>query len=71
MTMAMGGLDPALSMAENYRVFAREAHGRSPAYESLAYSVARPRWPHAAGVRRRARSVAALVCMIGMTTLRE
>jgi hypothetical protein len=40
MTMAMGGLDPALSTAENYRVFAREAHGRSPAYEALAYSVA-------------------------------
>jgi hypothetical protein len=38
--MAMGGLDPRLSIAENYRVFGREAHGRSPAYESLAASVA-------------------------------
>jgi hypothetical protein len=38
--MAMGGLDAAVSTAENYRVFAREAHGRSPAYELLAESVA-------------------------------
>jgi hypothetical protein len=38
--MAMGGLDPAVTAAGNYRVFAREAHGRSPAYESLAWAVA-------------------------------
>jgi hypothetical protein len=38
--MAMGGLDPRRSTAENYRIFGREAHGRSPAYESLAASVA-------------------------------
>ena len=38
--MALGGLDPRLSTAENYRVFGREARGRSPAYESLAASVA-------------------------------
>src|SRR5215472_19001278 len=38
--MAMGGLDPRRGTAENYRVWAREAHGRSPAYESLAGSVA-------------------------------
>jgi hypothetical protein len=38
--MAMGGLNPAVSLAENYRVWGREAHGRSPAYESLAMSVA-------------------------------
>ena len=38
--MAMGGLDPRRSTAENYRVWGREAHGRSPAYESLAGSVA-------------------------------
>jgi hypothetical protein len=38
--MAMGGLDPQRSTAENYRIFGREAHGRSPAYESLAASVA-------------------------------
>ena len=38
--MAMGGLDPRRSTAENYRVWGREAHGRSPAYESLAASVA-------------------------------
>jgi hypothetical protein len=38
--MAMGGLDPQLSIAENYRRFGREAQGRSPAYESLAASVA-------------------------------
>jgi hypothetical protein len=36
----MGGLDPRRSTAENYRTFGREAHGRSPAYESLAVSVA-------------------------------
>jgi hypothetical protein len=38
--MAMGGLDPRRSTAENYRIFGREAHGRSPAYEALAASVA-------------------------------
>jgi hypothetical protein len=38
--MAMGGLDPRRSAAENYRAFSREARGRSPAYESLAASVA-------------------------------
>jgi hypothetical protein len=37
----MTGHDPAKSIAENYREFARlEAHGRSPAYETLAESVA-------------------------------
>jgi len=38
--MAMGGADPRRSTAENYRAFSREASGRSPAYESLAESVA-------------------------------
>jgi len=38
--MAMGGLDPRRSTAENYRVFGREARGRSPAYESLGAAVA-------------------------------
>jgi hypothetical protein len=38
--MTMGGLDPAISTAENYRVWATEAHGLSPAYESLAAAVA-------------------------------
>src|ERR1700761_8379943 len=38
--MTMGGLDPAISTAENYRVFAREAQGRSPAYVRLAQEVA-------------------------------
>jgi hypothetical protein len=38
--MTMGGLNPAVSIAENYRTFAREAHGLSPAYESLASAVA-------------------------------
>jgi hypothetical protein len=38
--MAMGGLDPRRSTAENYRMFGREARGRSPAYESLAAAVA-------------------------------
>jgi hypothetical protein len=36
----MGGLDPRRTTAENYRRFGREARGRSPAYESLAASVA-------------------------------
>jgi len=38
--VAIGGLDPRLGTAENYRVFGREARGRSPVYESLAASVA-------------------------------
>jgi hypothetical protein len=37
----MTGHDPAKGISDNYREFARlEAHGRSPAYESLAESVA-------------------------------
>jgi len=36
----MHGHDPTRSAAENYREFAEDAHGRSPAYESLAGSVA-------------------------------
>jgi len=36
----MHGHDLALSAAENYRAFAEDAHGRSPAYESLARLVA-------------------------------
>jgi Uncharacterized protein conserved in bacteria (DUF2332) len=35
-----GAAELAASTAENYRAFAREAHGRSPAYESLTVSVA-------------------------------
>jgi hypothetical protein len=38
--MSIGGLDPQRSTADNYRVFGREAHGRSPAYESLSAAVA-------------------------------
>jgi hypothetical protein len=38
--MAMGGLDPAISLADNYRVWAREARGRSPAYATLSNAVA-------------------------------
>src|SRR5947208_11290605 len=38
--MSMGGLDPAISLAENYRVWAQEAQGRSPAYVELSSSVA-------------------------------
>src|SRR5215475_7614211 len=38
--MSIGGHDSLLSTAENYRAFAREAHSRSPAYESLANAVA-------------------------------
>jgi hypothetical protein len=38
--MTLGGLDPAISTAENYREWAREARGRSPAYDSLATLVA-------------------------------
>jgi hypothetical protein len=38
--MTMGGLDPRASIAENYRMFGREARGRSPLYEALAASVA-------------------------------
>jgi hypothetical protein len=36
----MSGHDPAKSVADNYREFASDAHGRSPAYESLAAAVA-------------------------------
>src|SRR6266567_4163452 len=36
----MHGHDLGLSAAENYRAFAQDAHGRSPAYECLAASVA-------------------------------
>ncbi len=36
----MGGLDPAISLAENYRVWGREARGRSPAYVTLSNAVA-------------------------------
>ena len=36
----MSGHDPTASTAENYRAFAAEAHGRSPAYEELARAVA-------------------------------
>ncbi|HEY1321722.1 MAG TPA: DUF2332 domain-containing protein [Streptosporangiaceae bacterium] len=38
--MAMSGHDPTLSAEENYRQFGQDARGRSPAYESLARSVA-------------------------------
>jgi hypothetical protein len=38
--MTLGGLDPAISTADNYRKWAREARGRSPAYDSLATLVA-------------------------------
>ncbi len=38
--MSLGGNDFKVGMAENFRMFAREAHGRSAAYESLAESVA-------------------------------
>jgi hypothetical protein len=36
----MGGLDPQLSIADNYRAWGRDARGHSPAYEMLSYSVA-------------------------------
>ena len=36
----MGGLDPAISLAENYRVWGLEAQGRSPAYVTLSNAVA-------------------------------
>jgi hypothetical protein len=36
----MGGLDPQLSIANNYRAWGRDARGHSPAYEMLSYSVA-------------------------------
>ena len=36
----MHGHDLSATAAENYRAFAAEARGRSPAYESLAASVA-------------------------------
>ena len=35
----MGGTDPVVGTAENYRRWAREARGLSPAYESLANAV--------------------------------
>jgi hypothetical protein len=38
--MSMGGHDPAASTPDNYRVFAREAIGRSSHYERLANDVA-------------------------------
>ena len=38
--MATDGLDSAAGTAERYREFAREAHGRSAAYEALAGAVA-------------------------------
>jgi hypothetical protein len=38
--MSMDGLDPAISLAENYRVWGREAQGRSPAYVTLSNAVA-------------------------------
>ncbi|HEY2265274.1 MAG TPA: hypothetical protein VGI96_21800, partial [Streptosporangiaceae bacterium] len=38
--MSMDGLDPAISLAENYRVWGREARGRSPAYVTLSNAVA-------------------------------
>jgi len=38
--MTLGGLDPAISTEENYRAWAEEARGRSPAYDSLATLVA-------------------------------
>jgi hypothetical protein len=38
--MAMGGHDLSATTAENYRVFAAEAAGRSPRYQELALAVA-------------------------------
>ena len=38
--MSIGGHDPAVSTPDNYRVFAREAFGRSSHYERLANDVA-------------------------------
>jgi hypothetical protein len=38
--MSMDGLDPAISLAENYRVWGLEARGRSPAYVTLSNFVA-------------------------------
>ena len=38
--MAMGGLDPGLDTAENYRAFARECADRCPPYQALADAVA-------------------------------
>jgi hypothetical protein len=38
--MAMSASDPQPRIVENYRAFAREAHGKSPRYEALATSVA-------------------------------
>jgi hypothetical protein len=43
--MSMGGLDPAIGLAENYRVWAREARGRSPvAARYLLGTPTCPRW---------------------------
>src|SRR6516225_1905745 len=39
-SMALGGLDPAIGTAENYREWAQEARGRSSAYDLLATLVA-------------------------------
>ncbi len=38
--MTMGGLDPGLDAAGNYRTFARECAGRCPPYQALAGAVA-------------------------------
>ena len=38
--MTMGGLDPTIGTAENYREWAQQARGRSPAYDLLATLVA-------------------------------
>lgn len=40
----MRGHDLSLRTAENYRVFATEAHGRSPRYEELSLAVAEDTW---------------------------
>lgn len=40
-SMALGGHDLAVRTAENCRVFAGEARGRSPQYEELGLAVAR------------------------------
>jgi hypothetical protein len=38
--MSMSGLDPAITLAENYRAWGQEARGRSPAYVTLSNAVA-------------------------------
>jgi hypothetical protein len=38
--MSMSGLDPAITLAENYRAWGQEARGRSPAYVTLSDAVA-------------------------------